>query len=78
MPFGGVIKSNKHGTFIQPKEINSIGLPTEEYGAILRYDDGDTKICDRISLHEHNLIRTVNTVTDELYLDRTILVYKRQ
>jgi hypothetical protein len=77
IPFGGAIKCNAHGIFIQPKKISAMGLPTEEYGAILRYDDGDTKICDRISLHEKNMIRTISIVTDELYLDRTILVYKK-
>lgn len=77
IPFNGLIKSNEFGFFLQPDEIPPWAAPTDKYGVILRYDDGDTKICDRLSLSENTLIRTVNVVTDELYLDRIAITYKR-
>ena len=46
--------------------------------AILRYDDGDTKISDTLRLSGERLLRTVNVVTDELYTDRQLIAYLRQ
>lgn len=43
----------------------------------VRYDDGDTIICDRIERINDALVRTISVVTDELYLDRTILIYQK-
>ncbi|MEM9449908.1 MAG: hypothetical protein AAGA75_15390 [Cyanobacteria bacterium P01_E01_bin.6] len=76
VPFNGLVKANEFGFFLQPDEISSWATPTDKYGVILRYDDGDTKICDRLYLSEGKLIRTINVVTDELYLDRIVIVYK--
>ena len=44
----------------------------------LRYNDGDTKIADTVEVDrkKQRLIRCMNIVTDDLYLDRIILVYK--
>ena len=46
--------------------------------AVLRYDDGDTKISDGLRLKEGRLLRTVNVVTDELYTDRQLVAYQRE
>ncbi|MGF1493796.1 MAG: hypothetical protein ACFBSC_15350 [Microcoleaceae cyanobacterium] len=43
----------------------------------LRYDDGDTKIVDSVERGGQELIRTVSVVTDELYLDRVLMVYRK-
>ena len=77
VPFNGVVKTNGAGSFLQPEEIPSWATPTDEYGIVLRYDDGDTKISDQIYIAGENLVRTINVVTDELYLDRIVIVYKK-
>jgi len=43
----------------------------------LRYDDGDTMVCDTIRVFGDTLVRQLSVVTDELYLDRMTLVYGR-
>ena len=43
----------------------------------IRYEDGDTTICDKVELVDGRLVRTVSVVTDELYLERNVLVYRR-
>lgn len=77
VPFNGVVKTNRAGSFLQPEEIPSWATPTDDYGVALRYDDGDTKISDHIYIAGENLVRTINVVTDELYLDRIVVVYKK-
>ncbi len=78
IPFDGVIKIDGSGAYIVPKQIPSWAEPSKiEYGVILRYDDSDTKICDRIEKIDGKLIRTMSVVTDELYLNRVVIVYKK-
>jgi len=77
MPFNGTVKNNEYGYFLIPKEVPTWATPKIEYGVILRYDDGDTKISDQIFQHEGNLVRTINVVTDEAYLDRIVIVYNK-
>lgn len=78
-PFNGVITSNEKGSYLKPVVIATWAIPVEgRYGeCVLRYDDGDTKIADNLRLIDEHLIRTVNIVTDELYLDRVLVKYKR-
>ena len=78
VPFGGFLKLQGENAYLQPSEIPSRATPDDEYNVVLRYDDGDTKICDCINLVGDTLIRTVNVVTDELYLDRVIIVYQKR
>ena len=49
-----------------------------QHAAVLRYDDGDTKISDGLRLKEGRLLRMVNVVTDELYTDRQLVAYQRE
>ncbi|MDG9669280.1 hypothetical protein ONV78_16175 [Hahella sp. CR1] len=77
VPFSGVVKSHKSGVFLQADDIPSWAAPTNRYSVILRYDDGDTTISDQIYRVDDKLVRTVNVVTDEAYLDRTVIVYSR-
>nr|WP_086938673.1 hypothetical protein [Thaumasiovibrio occultus] len=44
----------------------------------LRYDDGDTLVADVCVVVGDQLYRTVNVVTDGVYLDRFVYVYQRQ
>ncbi|ABC29949.1 hypothetical protein HCH_03186 [Hahella chejuensis KCTC 2396] len=77
VPFSGVVRANKSGVFLQADDIPSWAAPTDRYSVILRFDDGDTTISDQIYLIDDKLVRTVNVVTDEAYLDRTVIVYSR-
>lgn len=77
-PFDGNVISNAHGYFLIPDETPSWAIPKIDYGAILRYDDGDTKISDRIFEHEGHLVRIVNVVTDEMYFDRIVSAYIKE
>jgi hypothetical protein len=78
IPFNGFVKFYRKIAYLTATAAPKWAVPAKaKYGAILRYDDGDTKICDRIELMGDKLIRTVNVVTDELYLDRIAIVYAR-
>ena len=78
-PFNGVLVETEQGFYLKPTNINEWAIPIEEaYGAcVLRYDDGDTKITDHLRRVGEYLVRTVNVVTDEAYLDRVLIKYKR-
>jgi hypothetical protein len=43
----------------------------------MRYDDGETIICDQLEPIDGRLVRTVSVVSAELYLERTVLIYRR-
>lgn len=78
-PFDGVTVKNEQGAYLKPVAVAKWAVAVEgRYGkCVLRYDDGDTKITDNLRIVEAHLIRTVNIVTDELYLDRVLIRYKR-
>ena len=42
-----------------------------------RYDDGDTTICDFAELVDDRLVRTLNVMTDDSYVNRVAIVYVR-
>src|SRR5262245_59393032 len=79
MPFNGTTFKSELGAYIRPLSIPRWATPVEgRYGkCVLRHDDGDTKITDNLRVIDEHLIRTVNVVTDELYLDRIVIKYKR-
>lgn len=74
-PFHGYLRVDPAGAHLMPDDVPSWATPEQKSGLTLRYDDGDTKISDRIERRDDRLIRTVSVVTDELYLDRTLMVY---
>jgi hypothetical protein len=78
-PFDGVIAWAADRAYLKPRAIANWAIPEEgRYApALLRYDDGDTKIADQLRFEGHQLVRTVNVVTDELYLDRIVIIYQR-
>jgi hypothetical protein len=78
-PFDGTFISNAQGAYLCPQDVPKWAAPVAgRYGeAILRYDDGDTKIADSLRVVEGRLVRTVNVVTDELYLNRVVIIYER-
>lgn len=79
-PFNGALASINKLIYLQPDGIPRWSVHAQNrYGdAILRYDDGDTKICDSLRLKGDRLLRTVNVVTDELYTDRVIIAYEKR
>ena len=79
-PFNGALTSNDKLIYLQPDDVPRWSVHAQNrYGkAILRYDDGDTKICDSLRLEGARLLRTVNVVTDELYTDRVLIAYEKR
>jgi hypothetical protein len=79
-PFNGALTSNDKLVYLQPDGIPRWSVHAQNrYGkAILRYDDGDTKICDSLRLKGDRLLRTVNVVTDELYTNRVLVAYEKR
>lgn len=77
-PFSGIIKTPKKRMYLHPEQLSAYAIPTGKFRqARVRYDDGDTIICDTLDLINGALVRTMSVVTDELYLDRTILIYHK-
>ncbi|MGB7070008.1 MAG: hypothetical protein WBD22_10990 [Pyrinomonadaceae bacterium] len=74
-PFSGIYNvsdSRAYLTFKDPPEWSR-----SEDKARIRYDDGDTKICDSLFVKDDGLVRTISVVSDDLYLNRVILRYER-
>ncbi|MDF5724554.1 MAG: hypothetical protein PUP91_29645 [Rhizonema sp. PD37] len=77
IPFNGHLSFYDSKAFLLLDELVSWAVPSNEVNKKkLRYDDSDTKIADSLEVIGEQLIRTVSVVTDELYLDRVIIVYK--
>ena len=78
-PFAGQCTMVGNLGYLLPPEIDRWAIPKEgEFApALLRYDDGDTMISEHVMLDRGRLLRCVNVVTDELYLNRVLLVYDR-
>ena len=45
---------------------------------LLRYDDGDTIVCDWVEPRGEELLRVISVVTDQLYPSRATLRYRRE
>ena len=76
--FDGVVRADGHAGYLL--------LTTPPRGAVpqdrlrktrVRYDDGDTIICDKIEPLESRLIRTISVVSDALFFERIVLIYRR-
>ncbi|MGF7147113.1 hypothetical protein FHS96_000722 [Sphingomonas zeicaulis] len=78
-PINGPLIGTGPVRYLRPDTIASWAVPRDgRHGpAILRYDDGDTKIVDAFALAGEQLVRTVNVVTDELCFNRAALFYAR-
>lgn len=61
--------------FILPDGVPDFALPKIENDIASRYSDGDTVVCDSLRRVGNDLIRQISAITDELYLDRMVLVY---
>jgi hypothetical protein len=79
-PSSGQLVSNGTHLYLRSNGTPPWSVPREgAHGpALLRLDDGGLKIADRIELMGDTLIRSLSIVTDELYLERIALVYRRE
>lgn len=74
--FSGAITLGRSKASLLAKDTPSWAEPDEDqYDAKCRFDDGDMLICDHIQLIDGNLIRTMNSVSDEEHLYRSSLIY---
>ncbi len=77
-PFIGFLVENANGVFARPDKIASWAVPDNTaYQARLRYDDYDTLISERFDVNEAELSRTLNVVTDGLYVTRIVMFYRK-
>ncbi|GLR12243.1 hypothetical protein GCM10007907_10330 [Chitinimonas prasina] len=77
VPFDGLVNSEGGEHFLLVPDLDWGAPEGEHEQATLRYDDGDTMICDRVALQGAQLIRTVSVVTDEAYGDRVVMAFRR-
>lgn len=77
-PFDGRTVERASRIYLQPDEREIRVERAAQYpGVALRVDDGDTMITDRIERIGAALVRTVSVVTDEAYLSRLTLTYRK-
>lgn len=68
----------RDAVFLHPSEVPSwMTRSRDNERDSLRYDDGDTLICDLVRMENGSLVRIISVVTDEIYLNRIIAVHKR-
>ncbi len=72
-PFDGIYKIFDERAFLTLETPST--LSDTDDAERIRYDDGDTKICDSLRLIDEYLIRTVSVITDELYTTRVLMRY---
>lgn len=73
--FGGVVREDCGRGYLLRREVRG---PSTKIGlSRLRWEDGDTRVCDSIRVLGGQLVRTICVVTDECYGDRVVLVYDR-
>lgn len=73
-PFSRIIKYDGDNSYLFP---SSVRLDFNKNDNRLRVD-GDMEISERLDFIDGKLIRTVNVVTDAMYLDRVIMRYERK
>ncbi|MBW4579077.1 MAG: hypothetical protein KME42_05810 [Tildeniella nuda ZEHNDER 1965/U140] len=77
-PFSGILKTEENLMYLHLEEPISWATPEDTIREVrVRYDDGDTIICDRIEIISNQLVRTMSVVTDELYLNKVLLIYQK-
>jgi len=76
---GTLRESSGHdGAFLHPRDAPPWMTRTRERDRDrLRYDDGDTLICDNVRAIDDSLVRVIAVVTDGLYLNRIVARYGR-
>jgi hypothetical protein len=73
--FGGLIREESGRGYLLRREAPKRTRSSDPDQ--LRYDDGDTQVCDSARIIGGCLVRAMCVATDECYGDRVVLVYKR-
>ena len=76
-PMEGEIIESDGFAFLHPKGVPEWAESNATDSLVLRYDDGDTKVSDNLRLVDNFLVRQISVVTDEIYLERIVLIYSR-
>lgn len=74
-PFDGIYKIYDDRAFLTLQTPSNLSYTNDPER--IRYDDGDTKVCDSLRIVGEDLIRTVSVITDELYTIRILMRYTR-
>ena len=75
-PMTGNIHSIENLGFLLPDGVPEYAAPPVNSAVASRYADGDTIVCDTIRRSGNDILRQVSVITDELYIDRVVLVYR--
>ena len=75
-PMAGTIHFVADIGFVRPDGVPDYASPQIKTDLAARYSDGDTIVGDTLRRAGDNLIRQISVVTDELYVDRIVLVYR--
>lgn len=76
-PMSGNLSISERVAFMAPDESDKPASLDGTGAKAVRYDDGDTKVCDTLRLSGQMLVRQTSVVTDEIYLERMLLIYRR-
>ena len=77
VPMKGTVVDRDGQMVLDPEGVPDWATPNGKVDSVLRYDDGDTKCCDNLRLLNDKLVRQISVVTDQIYLERILLVYGR-
>ena len=76
--FDGVVRADGHAGYLLLATPIKWAIPKDRVRMTrIRYDDGDTTICDKVEPIDKRLVRTISVVSDGLYFERTVLIYRR-
>lgn len=76
-PMSGQLAIINSVAFLVPEGVPDYAKPEPAEDMVVRYDDGDTLVCDSLRVVNGMLVRQTSVVTDEIYLERMLLVYRR-
>ncbi len=76
-PMSGQLATINSVAFLVPEGVADYARPEPAEDMVVRYDDGDTLVCDSLRIVDGMLARQTSVVTDEIYLERMLLVYRR-
>jgi hypothetical protein len=80
VPFSGVVivpPVGKAWACLRPSMTAPWLPPISKDGPSLRYNDGDTKVYDRLTMRDDRMLRSVHVATDDATLRRIALLYVR-
>jgi len=76
-PMSGNLEKINGLTFLVADVVSRFAASDTVDDVVVRYHDGDTTVCDTLRVIDEYLVRQTSVVTDEIYLDRMLLAYRR-